>query len=220
MIRQNPKETAPQFLFRALKLRNKVLFPGQEGDSKFDYGLPLIQNTFLKSLEAGLLDDILVTNLFPILRGPDLQDEDLIKNVNELAFNQEERQSKFGSGWPKAAKVNATKVTPASGTIQQTKAQDGQLLAEIREMRSEISALKKNAYNRRSPRSQGFGAETEAVDEAFQAHAVRQEVSKVVQTKDWGTPVNTGIIVDHPSILGSIALAYSSRKREPAAPRE
>ena len=135
MIRQNPKETAPQLLFRALNLRNKVLFASQEDDSKFDYGLPLIQTTFLKSLETGLLDDVSVINLRPILRAPDLSDEDLIKNVNELASNQEERQSKLGSGRPKAAKVNATKVTPASGTIQQTKAQDSQLLAEIREIR-------------------------------------------------------------------------------------
>ena len=79
VIRQNPKETAPQFLFRALNLRNKVLLVNQEDGSKFDYGLPLIQNTFLKSLETGLLDDILVTNLRPILRGPDHSDEDLIK---------------------------------------------------------------------------------------------------------------------------------------------
>ena len=113
------------------------MFASQEDDSKFDYGLPLIQNTFLKFLESGLLDDNLMTNLHPILRAPDLSDEDLIKNVNELASNQEERQSKLGSRRPKAAKVNATKVTPASGIMQQTKAQDSQLLAEIREIRSE-----------------------------------------------------------------------------------
>ena len=50
VIRQKPKGTAPQFLFHALNLRNKVLFASQEDDSKFDYGLPLIQNAFLKSL--------------------------------------------------------------------------------------------------------------------------------------------------------------------------
>ena len=55
LIRQNPKETVPQFLFRALNLRNKVLFASQEDVSKFDYGLPLIQNIFLKSLETGFL---------------------------------------------------------------------------------------------------------------------------------------------------------------------
>ena len=58
MICQSPKESPQKFLFRALDLRNKVLFVSQEDDSKFDYGFPLVQNTFLKSLETGLRDDI------------------------------------------------------------------------------------------------------------------------------------------------------------------
>ena len=72
--------------------------------------------------------------------------------------NQEEWQSKLGSGQcVQGRKVNATKVTLASGTIQQTKEQDGQHLVEIREIRSEISALKQNGYNHRSPGSQPRG---------------------------------------------------------------
>ena len=78
VICQSPKESPQKFLFRALDLRNKILFVSQEDDSKFDYGFPLVQNTFLKSLETGLRDDILVTNLRPILRTPDISDEDLI----------------------------------------------------------------------------------------------------------------------------------------------
>ena len=60
--------------------------------------------------------------------------------------------------------------------------------------------------------SQRVEVEAEAVDNAFQAHAVHQEVAKVAQTKDWGIPVNITVNVDHPSILGCIALAYSSKK--------
>ena len=49
VICQSPKESPQKFLFRALlDLRNKVLFVSQEDDSKFDYGFPLIQNTFYK----------------------------------------------------------------------------------------------------------------------------------------------------------------------------
>ena len=137
-----------------------------------------------------------MTNLRPILRGPDLSDEDLIKYVNELDSNQEERQSKLGSGQPKAAKVNATKVAPASGPTQQIRAQDGQFLAEIREMHFEISALKQNVYNHRSPRSRPRG----------------RGPKQRPWTKDWGTPVNIAINVDYPSILNSIVRTYSSRK--------
>ena len=141
MICQSPKESPQKFLFRALDLRNKVLFVSQEDDSKFDYGFPLIQNTFLKSLETGLHDDILVTNLRPILRTPDVSDEDLMKHVNELASNQAERQSKLEQ---KSAKVNSTKVTEGqcvSKTKENPKPND-ELLTEIREIKSDLAKLK------------------------------------------------------------------------------
>ena len=141
VICQSPKESPQKFLFRALDLRNKVLFVSQEDDSKFDHGFPLVQNTFLKSLETGLRDDILVTNLRPILRTPDISDEDLMKHVNELTSNQAERQSKLEQ---KSAKVNSTKVTEgqrASKTKENSKPND-ELLTEIREIKSDLAMLK------------------------------------------------------------------------------
>ena len=141
MICQSPKESPQKFLFRALDLRNKVLFVSQEDDSKFDYGFPLIQNTFLKSLETGLHDDIFVTNLRPILRTPDISDEDLMKHVNELASNQVERQSKLEQ---KSAKVNSTNVNEgqrASKPKENPKPHD-ELLAEIHEIKSDLAMLK------------------------------------------------------------------------------
>ena len=141
VICQSPKESPQKFLFRALDLRNKVLFVSQEDDSKFYYGFPLVQNTFLKSLENGLRDDILVTNLRPILRTPDISDEDLMKHVNELASNQAERQSKLEQ---KSAKVNSTKVTEgqrASKPKENPKPND-ELLTEIREIKSDLAMLK------------------------------------------------------------------------------
>ena len=141
MICQSPKESPQKFLFRALDLRNKELFVSQENDSKFDYGFPLVQNTFLKSPETGLRDDILVTNLTSILRTPDISDEDLMKHVNELASNQAERQSKLEQ---KSAKVSSTKVTEGqrvSKPKENPKPND-ELLAEIREIKSDLAMLK------------------------------------------------------------------------------
>ena len=91
IICQKPKESPQQYLLRALDLRNKVLFASQESDSQFDYGSQLIQNTFLRAFETGLRDDILATNLRPILRKKDLSDKELMKQVNELSSNQAER---------------------------------------------------------------------------------------------------------------------------------
>ena len=101
--------------------------------------------------------------------------------------------------------MNATKVSPASGTIKQTRAQDSQLLAEIRELCSEISGLKMNPYDHRSPRSQPRGQGQNRGRRRSLTYAVHQEVTKVVQTKDWDTPVSIAINVDHPNILGSFA---------------
>ena len=66
---QQPKESAQQFLLRLLDSRNKVLFASQEEGSQFEYSQKLVQNTFIKSLETGLRDEALVTNLPPTLQG-------------------------------------------------------------------------------------------------------------------------------------------------------
>ena len=75
------------------------------------------------------------------MRTPDISDEDLMKHVNELASNQAERQSKFEQ---KSAKVNSTKVTEgqlASKPKENPKLND-ELLAEIREIKSDLAMLK------------------------------------------------------------------------------
>ena len=94
-IFQQPKETAQQFLLRALDLRNKVGFASKESECEVQYDEPLIQKTFMKSFETGLRDDILAANLRPILRTSGLTDEELMKHVNELASHQAERQNKL-----------------------------------------------------------------------------------------------------------------------------
>ena len=80
---QQSNELPQQFLLRALDLRNKVNFASQESDCEFNYGPALIQK--------GLRDDILASDLRPTLRTTGLTDEELIKQVNELASQQAER---------------------------------------------------------------------------------------------------------------------------------
>ena len=75
------------------------------------------------------------------MRTPDISDEDLMKHVNELAWNQAERQSKLEQ---KSAKVNSTKVTEgqrASKPKANPKPND-ELLTEIREIKSDLAMLK------------------------------------------------------------------------------
>ena len=60
-------------------------FASQESDCEFNYGASLIQKTFVKSFETGLRDDILASNLRPTLRTSELTDEEIMRQVNELA---------------------------------------------------------------------------------------------------------------------------------------
>ena len=152
---QNPKETPQQFLLRALDIRNRVIFSSQEDDCEFNYGIPLIQNTFLKSFETGLRDDILTTNLRSTLRSPGVSDEELMKQVNELASHQAERQTKLGTGGQKVARVavcDAQEVPDEPGQPKPKKAAPGdankQLLAELKEIKTEIATLREKVNSK------------------------------------------------------------------------
>ena len=109
---QQPKESIQQFLLRLLDFRNKVIFASQE-ESQFEYSLKLVQNTFLKSLETGLRDEGLVTNLRPH-RLAEVSDEELMKVVNEPASKQAEKKMKMAvsASQQKNAKVNTLSAAP------------------------------------------------------------------------------------------------------------
>ena len=138
---QQGNASPQQFLLRALGLRNKVNFTSQESDCEFNYDPALIQKTFVKSFETGLRDDILASNL----RTPGLTVEELMKQVNELASQQAERNTKLSTERQKATKVNACEVSKEGGEQRgRNPSADGnqQILSEIRQMKSEINDLK------------------------------------------------------------------------------
>ncbi|CAB4008687.1 Retrovirus-related Pol poly from transposon [Paramuricea clavata] len=96
----------------------------------------------MKSFETGLRDDILAANLRPLLRLPELTDEDLMKHVNELACHQAERQNKLAC--ERRARINACDVEESEPKQQKFKEGNKQILAEIREIRYELENLKQH----------------------------------------------------------------------------
>ena len=121
-----------------MDLRNKVNFASQESDCEFNYGLSLIQKTYVKSFETGLRDDILASNLRTTLRTPGLTDEELMKQVKELASQEDERTTKLATEHQKRAKVNACEVPGEEGEQRaRNPSSDGsqQILSEIRQIK-------------------------------------------------------------------------------------
>ena len=80
-----------------------------------------------------------------MLRTENLSDEELSKKVNELASNQAERQTKIGMD-----RVKVNSVSPSDGselkgnktTPKEEEPRNERLLAEIKEIKSEISDLR------------------------------------------------------------------------------
>ena len=58
-----------------------------------EYSSQLIEKSFLKAFESGLRDENLVTNLRPFLRTSGISDDELMKNVNELATKQAKQKN-------------------------------------------------------------------------------------------------------------------------------
>ena len=156
---QQPKESVQQFLIRLLDCRNKVLFASREEGSQFEYSLKLVQNTFLKSLETGLRDKGLVTNLRPYLRAPTATDESLMRTVNDLACKQAERKSKLATATAqqRGVKVNSAQAGPepaehAATKWSKTKGDSEQsisdrLLVEMQAIKTDLNNLKSEVRN-------------------------------------------------------------------------
>lgn len=93
-ISQEPKETALNFVFRAIELKEKLLWKAANEKTDEQYSPATIQRKFLRSIETGLSSDSVKFQILPYLSNVTISDEDLIGQVNEAAKLENERQEK------------------------------------------------------------------------------------------------------------------------------
>lgn len=93
-ISQEPKETALNFVFRAIELKEKLLWKAANEDTDEQYSRAVIQRKFLRSIETGLLSDSVKFQILPYLSDVSISDEELIQKVDEAAKVESERQEK------------------------------------------------------------------------------------------------------------------------------
>lgn len=93
-LSQDPKETALNFVFRAIEIKEKLLWKAENEDTEEHYSRAIIQRKFLRSIETGLLSDSVKFNLLPYLNNVRITDEELIEKVNEASRVENERQEK------------------------------------------------------------------------------------------------------------------------------
>ena len=158
---QGPRESAQQLLLKILDARNKVYFAAQEENTHAEYSAALVQKSFLKAFETGLRDEIIVTNLRPLLRQDDISDETLMQTVNELATKEAARKVKVGfvPERQRAVKASAAAVEMGKGQKQKEGSQNPTLsvdskllLDEVNELKSSVASLQLQLESNRQPR--------------------------------------------------------------------
>ncbi len=77
-------ESTQDFLFRALDIRQKVLFASGEECADVSYDLELVQTMFRRSLSTGIRDDIIRSEFAVTLAKKDVSDEELVTVMNTI----------------------------------------------------------------------------------------------------------------------------------------
>lgn len=151
-LTQEPKESPQDFLFRALDLRQRVIFASKEKtkDSGMTYDTKLVQNMTLHALSTGLKDENIRHSFDAILTKEDVTDEKLISALNSITTREQERKSKF-------IKVNQLTVDPESrGGSEKTFSSDLKWLeAEVAMLKESIQSKQKNADDNSSSDKKG-----------------------------------------------------------------
>lgn len=104
-ISQDHKESPQDFLFRAIELKDRLLY-ASKGNEAEHFGADLVKRKFLRSVGTGLTNDNIKFQLKPLLDNPDVTDDALIERLNEAANLEAERLNKLKRNQTKAPKIN------------------------------------------------------------------------------------------------------------------
>jgi hypothetical protein len=168
---QGPKESAQDFLIRAMNLRQQVIFASQADDSVVKYETSLVQSLFLHVVETGMQQESIRAKVRPLLEKPGVTDEELMERVNVAVSAETERQNKM-AGVKKGAQVNQVVTNQEPGWASQNSSEDpankkkstkskkkltdedkDKLTATLESVQTDLASLKE-AFNR-SQQSQG-----------------------------------------------------------------
>ena len=156
---QGPKESAQDFLIRAMNLRQQVIFSSQTVDSTVKYEPSLVQSLFIHVVETGLQQESIRAKLRPLLEKPSVNDEELMDRVNLAVSAETERQNKMGVLVKKSLHVNQINNSPDSGQEPQNpkmkkrigneekECKSNKLVAALEAVQSDLASLKE-AFNK------------------------------------------------------------------------
>ncbi len=149
---QGQKESAQDFVMRAMNIRQKVLFASQEEAAPLKYDPKLVRSTFLQTLKTGL-PARLKGEMRQFLQDENITDEELLENLASIENLEEKRAIKRGpQAKVRAISEDTNQEPPVSKEIQK-------LMEGMKILQANVSALQEEL--RRPPSKQPNSHETE-----------------------------------------------------------
>ena len=84
-LTQGQQEPAAQFIYRAMSLRQTLVLASKPPAAEISYDEPLAQNLFLKTVETGLSNESILSEIKSLLRDPTTSGENLIFSVGQTS---------------------------------------------------------------------------------------------------------------------------------------
>ena len=95
---QEPKEDPLNSLIRAMDCRQKIIFAcREESENDLRYSPNLVTGLFRRSVETGLLSDVIRGRIRPYLQNSSVDDEELINQMQLAVLAESERKKKLDS---------------------------------------------------------------------------------------------------------------------------
>ena len=145
---QTGEEDAQMFVLRALELREKVTRSSAvEGSVRFESGV--VHDAFKHTVKTGLRSDQMRMRLEPVLSGPTMKDDELLRVLNLAMSEEAERIAKQ----KKTVKVHAATASVAETDTLLLKKAVNSMMKQMAEMREVLEASRKNEATARSQKT-------------------------------------------------------------------
>ena len=140
---QLPGESALDFVFRTMDLRQKVCFASKEADSGLQYDEKLVKSMFLHTVATGLKNDTVRLELKSVLENSLVSDEQLLEAIQTATSKNEERLLKAAGAGTSGKTAKVTSIDSGVRPNSEKKSQDSS--SELDRIKSEMCQIKAKA---------------------------------------------------------------------------
>ena len=94
-MKQEQNESHLDFVMRALDLRQKIIFSSKESESEIYYEPCLVQALMLHTIQTGLANESIRSQIRPYLEKKGIDDDEIIEKMTLIMSSEQERYQKF-----------------------------------------------------------------------------------------------------------------------------